>query len=54
MRIATTINNQKIKFLYSWYISNIRYEYGYDVLVMENEKIIIIDWLRYNKEMKLW
>lgn len=53
MRITSTLNNEKIKFLYSWvdfgYENN-----GIDVLVTEKGKVIIICWKTHNRETTIW
>lgn len=54
MKIIRTLNNIKLKYLYSWSKSEKQLEYGQDVLVNENGKIVFINWKIYNKTETLW
>lgn len=54
MRITSTLNNIKLKYLYSWIAKEGKAEFGQDVLVSENGKIIRIEWLRFGCETILW
>ena len=53
MKVTSTLNNDKIKYLDSWV------DYGYenngvDILVTEKGEIIFINWKRYKRETTLW
>lgn len=54
MRIISTLNNQKMKWLHSWEINEDNANCGIDTLLIQDGRVLEIRWLRYQNSTTLW